>query len=209
MRDHPRSLQGRSPIAEDPQTPVPIAAAPPTKSRPFPPLPEPWPTTIGTISVVLGSFGGIVNARGLAQTLTQSAVTGVSTGTIDATDAMQQYRPWLALSSAIAVLLSILLLTAGFGLTRRRAWSLKALRAWALAQLLFVPAAGVFAYVYFMQQQAQYQAMHQRPMFTFASPGVVAGIFLVIGLVWGCTWPAFTLHWLRRPTIRAQTSDWR
>ena len=104
------------------------------------------------------------------------------------------------------LVLALLLLALGVGILKRSRRAAKGVRAWAALKIILV----VFsAYLSYMMQEAQFDAMRQAP--AGPPPGFVDFISragLAFAIIWGWALPVFVLVWFNRQKIRAEVAQW-
>jgi hypothetical protein len=204
-----------------PSVPAPPGAAPPTargelRLRQN----ESWPTTIGVISIVLGSLGILANLWGIAGIFVARAFSTSSTQS-GAGPASVTHFPWSTsmlvahgVFAGVALCVSVWLLVAGIGLVRRKRWGVKATRGWAWAR---IATAVVQVGLTYWLQRVQFDAMQTQmaseggpppPAFFGALGTTFAAVISVLTFAWAIAWPLVCLLWLRRPVIRAQYQRW-
>ena len=199
MSDQPYYPQ-RQPVAVPPDQPGQMQA---------PQEPSTWPTVIGIIAIVLGA-GGVLS--GLSSAAMPMLVDAMGTAMPEMQraplEAAQEHMVWTVTSSLLSVLIAAALLAAGIGLVKRRAWSIRAARGWALVRLLFVGIAAVMAY---RIGQAQFDAMAEQGDLGGLPEWLVdllLPLTVVATLAWGWAFPVLILIWLGRAKIKAETGLW-
>lgn len=188
-----------------------------------------WPTTIGVISIVLGSGAFLIGIWGFFtprfmemmadqfpqnQGVTVSAGQGGTTTRIVTTwptiatspSAMQDWSNWIFIRSALTVVIALILLVAGINLVKRRARAIKLCRIWSVLKMVF---AVVGSLVGVAMQQEQFRQMSQQNFPGGGNFYAAIGIFVVaIGILWGCAYPVFLLIWFSRAKVKIEYTRW-
>ncbi len=200
-----------------PQMPPPTPMTPPTDAGAIPPKPSSWPTVIGIIAIIFGSLATLQGCMGLGWPL----VAGLFTSAMpeDQAEMMsitEPLMPLMIISGGLTMVIAIVLLIGGIGLTKRSPGSPKVCRIWAGSKMLLVVYASIVGY---LVQQAQMEAMQRMleedPNTPAAMPGflgtfmaVFGPLTLVLGIVWGWALPIFMLIWFSRTKIKAEIAQW-
>ncbi len=230
MNDEYTSGPESDPVGATPNDPAHGAAAPPARMSPPPPPTPPtmrgdlsmperqsaWPTVLGVIMVILGSLGALGGCFGLFSPLIGEAVMSVvpendpGRASIEASFG----HPGLMVGlSAVTMAVAILLLVAGIGLMRRKAWSRPASLTWAVVKMVTVLASAAIQYP--MQQEAmkaQTEAIAASGgtapagLTTFMEGAVIFG--LAFGVLWGWALPIFLLIWFNLKRKKAEIATW-
>ncbi len=179
--------------------------------------PSTWPTVIGVITIVfggLGALGGCFGAFapffiGMMQSMVpEDQVTGL--------EGMMDWGVWMVALAMAGMLMAVLLLVAGIGITKRHAWGPKTALVWAPLKMIFVVLNSVVAYqIQIAQFEAMQEAMANDPnvpagMGAFRGSMMQAlGIFgVLISVLWGWALPVFLFIWFSRKKIRTETAGW-
>lgn len=190
---------------------------PPIDAGEIPQQPSAWPKVIGVITIIFGSLAILQGCVGAVSSLFMSSLSAIVPAEQAAVyDAMEDLKPWMIIGAVLALGLGILLLVAGIGLVRRRAWSPTACMVWAGIKMVFVVGYTILGD---MAQQAQFEAMQemmqQDPNMPAAMPAMmgsfmqVFGVFtIVLGILWGWALPVFLLIWFARSKIKAEVAGW-
>ena len=180
-------------------------------------LPSTWPTAIGVIAIVLGGVGALGGCLGAFLPLFFDLIRRiVPEGQVTGLEGMMDWVVWIVAVSIAAMLIAVLLLVAGIGITKRRAWGPKVALVWAGLKMIFVIVHSVAGYLI---QIAQFEAMQEAMandqnmpagMGAFMGSLMQAfGIFgLLIGVLWGWALPVFLFIWFARKKIRTETAGW-
>ncbi len=197
--------------------PPPPLMTPPVEPGEIPHRPSAWPMVIGVIAIIFGSLAILQGCLGAVSTLFMSSLSGLMPAE-QATmfDAMDDLKPWMIIGAVLTLALGILLLVAGIGLVRRRAWSPTACMVWAGIKMMFVVGNTILAD---MVQQAQFEAMQevmqQDPNMPAGMPAMMGSFFqvfgvftIVLGILWGWALPVFLLIWFSRSKIKAEVARW-
>ncbi|MCH8152385.1 MAG: hypothetical protein IH830_08445 [Planctomycetes bacterium] len=197
--------------------PPPGLMTPPVEPGEIPHRPSAWPMVIGVIAIIFGSLAILQGCFGAVSSLFMSSLSGfMPAEQATMLDAMEGLKPWMIIGAVLTLALGILLLVAGIGLVRRRAWSPTACMVWAGIKMMFVVGNTILAD---MAQQAQFEAMQemmqQDPNMPAAMPAMmgsfmqVFGVFtIVLGILWGWALPVFLLIWFSRGKIKAEVAGW-
>ncbi len=197
--------------------PPPALMTPPVEPGEIPHPPSAWPKVIGVITIIFGSLAILQGCLGAVSTLFLGAFASVAPQEQEALfQAMEDLKPWMIIGAVLTLALGILLLVAGIGLVRRRAWSPTACMVWAGIKMMFVVGNTILAD---MAQQAQFEAMQemmqQDPNMPAGMPAMmgsfmqVFGVFaIVVGILWGWALPVFLLIWFSRSKIKAEVAGW-
>ena len=200
-----------------PPMPPPTPSVPPTDAGAIPPRKSSWPMVIGIIAIILGSLGTLQGCMGLGWPalagLFTSALPEEQAGMMDATKAL---TPLMMISAGLTMLIAIVLLIGGIGLTKRSPRSPKTCRIWAGLKMLLVVYTST---VTFLSTQAQMEAMQRMLEEDPNAPAAMAGFFgtlmaiigpviFVFAIVWGWALPIFMLIWFSRRKIKAEVAHW-
>ena len=204
-----------------PQIPPPTPMTPPTDAGAIPPKPSSWPMVVGIIAIILGAggilaygCGGLIGNVGMVFVSNWMRSTGVVDPVQQAQmEVLRDYLAWNIVNSLFSTGLSILLLIAGIGLVRRRSSSMRVSIVWAILRMLWALPASVMGYAVAV---AQFDAMERAA--AESGDSLPAGIFgimqafgivgVVLGLLWACAFPIFTLIWFSRRKIKAEIAQW-
>lgn len=187
--------------------------APPTAPGPIVLDSEPsrWPKVIGIIAIVLGALGALGNAMGLLQPflldVMGAAAPPQAQGQMQAQIAVTRaWLPYTMTLSAIQAALAILLLVAGVLLISRSRAAPLWMMIWAVLKLI---AAVVSAFIGHRVQADTMEAMRAAgTMPTLPGMRAFAVFGLVLAIMWGCAFPAFTLVWLSLASVRREVRTW-
>ncbi|MBC7835794.1 MAG: hypothetical protein H7Y88_11945 [Phycisphaerales bacterium] len=132
---------------------------------------------------------------------------------------MKKQRPITIVMSLVAAAVSAWLLTSGIGMAKRRAWSVPSLRWWSIAKIVLALISVGWS---FYTQQGQLDAARQAQASggsgaggapaagpSAAMIGVMTTVTLAFTLLWSLALPVFSLIWLSRPKVKAETAGWR
>ena len=197
--------------------PPPALMTPPVDPGEIPQQPSAWPMVIGVIAIIFGSLAILQGCFGAVSTLFMSSLSAIAPAE-QATmfEAMEDLKPWMVTGAVLTLALGILLLVAGIGLVRRRAWSPTACMVWAGIKMMFVVGNTILAD---MAQQAQIEALQEMmqqdpnmPAGASAMMGSFMQVFgaftIVLGILWGWALPIFLLIWFSRSKIKAEVAQW-
>jgi hypothetical protein len=180
-----------------------------------------WPSVIGIVAIVVGAIGlvqygcfgliGQVIGQIALETMRESGFDDAMTAA--PMEAQRKYMVPSILSTLAHAGLAALLLAAGIGLTRRRRWSVRAVRLWSVLRIILaVPAVGL----QWLLMREQFQAIStmtvsgQQPMPAMLMP-LMQGIgyaVLPLGLLWASALPVFMLIWLSLGRARQEWTTW-
>ncbi len=186
------------------------AMTPPSEVGELPPKPSGWPTAIGAISIVFGSLGLVCYGCGSLNTVLSPWLVGM---------VPEDQRPPIAqglqlfvqiFQMCAATGLSVWLLIAGIGLTRRRPWARSHVIGWSVAKLVLnlLSTAASVAFVGEMVKQfnAQLAGPEGTPIFTVTVPMMLA--FFAVSVLWFVLWPIFLLIWFSRGAVKDEVAAW-
>ena len=158
--------------------------------------PPSWPKVVGIISIVLGGLGLVCNGCGSAYfVIGPSFFASMMKTTVEELPPNMKPGPEMLLLSAVALVISVLLIFAGAATTRRRGSGRLMHLAYAAVQF---PLFGVSMWLQWrtMLQMRQWIAEHpESPFSKGGDPMAGFVIGLVIGAVIGLAYPCFLLVW--------------
>ena len=169
-----------------------------------------WPGVLGTIAIifgVLGILGGILGIfelrilRAFSSALPKNAAMGL--------DAYDEWSGWIIVLSVFSLLVAVLLLVAGIGLFRRRGWSVKIVRCWAVLKIVRVLVTA--AMIDGSQAQDSFDRGWQAgggAVMPAHIGQIVSVIIIGVTILWGWALPVFMLIWLSRRTVREEYREW-
>ena len=131
-------------------------------------------------------------------------------------NATEPLMPLMMISGGLTMVVAIVLLFGGIGLTKRSPRSPKTCRIWAVLKMLLVVFASIVGY---LVQLAQMEAMQRMLEEDPNTPAAMVGFFgtlmavfgpltLVLGIIWGWALPIFMLIWFSRRKIKAEIAQW-
>ena len=169
--------------------------------------PATWPTVLGVISIVFGSGAGLSGVWGfLAPQFLEMMADQMPPGQAAPLLAMQGWTTWIFISSALTVVIGLILLVAGIDLVRRRARGIKLGRVWAVLKMIF---AVVGSCVGLIIQQDQFRQMSQQNLPIGGSVySVMVVVGVTVGVLWGCAYPVFLLIWFSRAKVKSEYARW-
>ena len=200
-----------------PQMQPPTPMTPPTDAGAIPPKPSSWPMVIGVIAIIFGSLATLQGCMGLGWPLVAGLFTSVMPeDQAEMMNTTEPLMPLMIISAGLTMVIAIVLLIGGIGLTKRSPGSPKTCRIWAGSKMLLVVYASIVGY---LVQQAQMEAMQRMleddPNTAGAMPGIIGTImaivgplFLVFAIIWGWALPIFMLIWFSRRKIKAEIAQW-
>ena len=185
------------------------AATPPSEVGEVPPKPPGWPGVIGTISIVFGALGLVCYWCLILQTMMTPIMMGMmpEDQRPPTPQGIQLFVQIFQMCAAAG--LSVWLLIAGIGLTRRRPWARSHTVGWSLAKVLlsFISMVAGVAFAGATVDQINSQLSRGgTPPFTVSIAWMF--IFIVIGLVWALLWPVFLLIWFSRGSVKDEVAAW-
>ena len=187
-------------------SPQPRPLTPPTTpvSLPTEPRPTRWPTVIAVIGIIWSVLGISCSLWGTADeffrqpsTATQPAAGLAGGGTM---------RFVAALDYLVNVGLCIVLLIAGVGLLRRRPWSARFARLWAVLDLILMVVGTLVLYDYYKRQFVVSIADSGLSMGTV---GILYATLTFFGLLVSFVFPVFVLIWFARRKIKDEVATWK
>jgi hypothetical protein len=179
-----------------------------------------WPAPIGIIAVVLGSCAVLQSGAGFFMPL----ITGLARNLPrpknqpDPFAGMDDYMGAMLAVYAVGMLVAVVLIVAGAGVIRRRAWSGPAVLTWAVLKILYAVA---YSVVMALVQKSQMEAViasasTNAPPGSGPPPGLMSGLgvgiaaFTAIFLfIWLAALPVFMLIWFTRRAIKEEVASWR
>lgn len=180
-----------------------------------------WPSVIGIIMIVLGSLGVAMYACGGVFTVLMPALMGAAASSgaqsdpilAAQTDVTQRYLVWNLVNSIVLLALGIMLLTAGIGLLRRRAWSVGLGRGWAIGRIAWTIPATYMGYRVAIETFAAMEKASQesgQPMPPFFGVMMQGGSIVgsAVGAIFVCALPVFVLIWFARGRVRSEVATW-
>ncbi len=196
-------IDENTPAATPPMTP-------PSEVGEVPRKPPSWPGAIGTISIVFGSLGLVCYGCLSVQTMATPLMVGMvpEDQRPPTPQGIQLFVQIFQLCAAAG--LSVWLLIAGIGLSRRRPWARSHTVGWSVAKILlsFISTTMgiVFASATVDQINSQLSQGGSTPPFT-VSIGVML-VFVAIAMVWALLWPVFLLIWFSRAAVKDEVAAW-
>lgn len=187
-----------------PQTPT---------AYPYAPLPRPssWPTVIGVISIVWGSFGLLGGCCSVGMTIFWEPYVEFISSIVPPNQQQQQQEmleqfgpdnPLMMVLMIISLALAILLIVSGIRVTRRRVSGVRLSKTYAYLYIPVVIASGLLT------------LSLQTSMSTGPSPiseefeAAITVASALAGVLFGCAWPVFLLIWFSRSSIKEETAGW-
>jgi ribosomal protein L40E len=154
-----------------------------------------WPAVIGTISVVLGGGGALINGM------------NVHVNVAGQRDLGQSPLPAI-LAGAVSILLSLWLLLAGIGIIRRQSTAVSNIRKWAIVKIVLYGTCltcvtGVLLFA------ADAAAKQDPRLAQFGDAKAIVLIVMIVLIAWFLAWPIFILWWFGRDKVREDIRDWR
>lgn len=198
--------------AQEPYQPV----TPPTEPVPIVrrELGSTWPGVIGAIAIVFGALGILNGLMAMASPFFVNMMGNMGGQTTGMVETMKSWMWWVILSGVLTIVVASVLLAAGIGVVRRRAWGAKTMLVWAVLKFVW---GGISVAGGVLMQMEQMKAMQAQT----ASPGqgvpaammtgmtdMVMIFGLGFGLLWAWALPVFVLIWFMRPKIRAEVRAW-
>ncbi len=203
-------------MSGEPGEPAPqLPNAPPTEPVTYVPAQQPssWPTVLGVIAIVVAGLGILTSVWAVFGTQVAERISSRFSPPnmqMSIVQIQKRWGAWTIISTVLSLSLAVLLLAAGIGLIRRRAWAPPLCRAWAVLKMLLVLAGSVVGYQIgresfdmMSQQNPNMPALGAGAGSLFAAFGVCAG------LLWGWALPVFLLIWLARRPIKTEIAEWR
>ena len=177
------------------------------------PRPTGWPMVIGVIAIVIGALGALGGLCGAASPwfagFIMNQMPEAQRGAIEVT---QKWWGWTVTAYLVSTAVAILLLVAGAGLVRRRAWARRTCINWAVLKMLLVVATTAMSYPIAREtSEVTLRPSASAPstpvnVQQFAELGMIVG--LTFGLLWGWALPVFLLIWFARGKIRNEVAGW-
>lgn len=169
--------------------------------------PAAWPSVIGVISIILGVGGCLSGVWGFfAPQFIEAMAERMPQRHAAQFTAIQDWHTWTVVSSALTILIALLLFITGIGLVRRRRYCIKLGRVWAVLKMTLV-VVGVCVGYFIMQEQ--FRQMPPQNLAVGGNIPVVMGVMgLVMGALWGCAFPIFLLIWFARAKVKTEYAQW-
>ncbi len=192
------------------QSSPPMPSTPPIQAGPLarPALgyasgaPSTWPTVIGVIGIVFGAGAVLLTLGGFGFALLMRNAPGMPPNP----QFEDRWLPWTLASMFVTCAVAILLLVAGVGITKRRAWAPRLAKVWAILKMVIVLGSMIIG---FQTQQETMEALQQSagpsPMPNLE--GLVA-FSMCGGVLWGWALPVFMLIWFSRSSVKEEISRW-
>ena len=171
--------------------------------------PPSWPGVIGTISIVFGALGLVCYGCLSIQTMATPMMVGMvpEDQRPPTPQGLQLFVQIFQMCAAAG--LSVWLLIAGIGLTRRRPWARTHAVGWA-AEKVIMAFIGMMAGLAFagdtVDQINGQLSQNGPPPFTVSVVWMYA--FIAIGMVWALFWPIFLLIWFNRGAVKDEVAAW-
>ncbi len=190
-------------------TPTETPMPPPSEVGELPPKPSSWPGAIGTISIVFGALGLVCYGCLSLQTMATPLMVGMvpEDKRPPTPQGIQLFVQIFQLCAAAG--LSVWLLIAGIGLTRRRAWARSHTVGWSVAKILLSFISTIMGVVFASATVDQINSQLSQggtPPFTVSITWML--VFVAIGLVWALLWPVFLLIWFSRGSVKDEVAAW-
>ena len=191
-----------TPAATTPMTP-------PSEVGEVPRKPPSWPGAIGTISIVFGAMGLVCYACLSLQTMATPLIVGMvpEDQRPPTPQGIQLFVQIFQLCAAAG--LSVWLLIAGIGMTRRRPWARSHTVGWSVAKILLSFISTTMGVVFASATVDQINSQLSKggtPPFTVSITWVM--VFVAIALVWALLWPVFLLIWFSRGAVKDEVAAW-
>ncbi|MHC4443904.1 MAG: hypothetical protein ACYTF1_02960 [Planctomycetota bacterium] len=175
----------------------------------IPPRPSSWATVIGIIAIVLGALGilGVIWGA-IASYFAESMMPMMSaTQRAELIDSMKEYELLTMVNGMLGLVVAVLLLIAGIGLIKRRPWSPKLCKTWAVLKMVV---AVIGMVVGIIMQQSTFEAMSQQSNVPGFGQWMFVGMLIgtCFGLIWGWALPVFMLIWFSRRKIKEEVVSW-
>lgn len=177
-----------------------------------------WPTVIGLIEVVFGSFAILGSCAGLAMLLLLPTFQGMMddmveqgapAGSTIGLQGMTQYQLPMLIINVIGLGVAVLLLCAGIATLRRRPFARPGAFIWAACKLPLVVVSSVMSYLI---NRASFSALPEDdPAAAMMNTGMMDAVSLggtCFALLWGSALPVFLIIWYSRAKIRTEVAGW-
>jgi len=169
--------------------------APPTQASPVfsTEPPSKWPVVVGVIAIVLSALGLFGGVCGLAMlSLAKPFMQKMPNMPAD----VMEITPALIGMTAVNLGLSVILLAVGIGLLKRRAWSVRLGKVWAVVNII-----AVIVNIIVAPRMATAQSGNQ-------AEAVGASVGMFCGAIFSLAFPVFLLIWLFRARIKQEVASW-
>jgi len=208
---------------EHPERPLPHEPdAPPTVPGPLvarlAPVPPPWATVLGALSIVFGVLGAISKCWGMATPFFFGLMDRffASMPEDEMPEAVRQsfsmmgaYAWPIAGVSLLKTVVACLLVAVGIGLLKQRAWAPAWAIRYAVVDMALTLGEGTLGA---LAQVAQMEAMQSADPAAFAPmtgwTTLIAYGSVGLGVLVSLVWPVFLIAWFTRRRVRETTSTW-
>ena len=168
---------------------------------------------IGIIVIVVGGLSILMNACGMLSAAVMPAMFSkmpAANMPPNFPAELMQFTPAVLVVTGFRVVLGVVLLAIGIGLVQRRAWSVRAVRPWAIVAIAICVIGAVAEY---QLQQRNLAIIENNPGMQMPfSQGMFAGFALVstfFYLALRLALPVFLLIWFGRRAIKDEVAGWR
>lgn len=185
------------------------AETPPSEVGEVPRKPPVWPSAIGTISIVFGALGLVCYGCLSLQTIATPFMVGMmpEDQRPPTPQGIQLFVQIFQMCASTG--LSVWLLIAGIGLSRRRPWGRSHTVGWSVAKILLAFISTILGVVFAGSTVDQINSqLSQGGTAPFTVSTAWMFIFIAIGLVWALLWPVFLLIWFSRGSVKDEVAAW-
>ncbi len=201
------------------------SATPPTRAGTVPAstLPSTWPTILGVISIIFGLGAAVMYGlcgpiMTLFMPMMAESFQGIPGGEASAAQmsALDDLK-WLIIGMNLMLgIAGVLLLIAGTGILRRRAWCMRLVIIWAIGKIILsIPNGFISHHINKVQMDAMREASAQTggqnapPAVLFGLVDSLSVIGIIVGIAWAIALPVFMLFWFGRRKVRTEIAGWR
>ena len=193
-------------LSPDFASPQPRPLTPPTApvSLPTEPRPTRWPTVIAVIGIIWSVLGISCSLWGTADEFFRqpSTATQPAARTAD----WEPMRLVIALAYLVNVGLSIVLLIASVGLLRRRPWSARLARLWAVLDLILMVGGTLVLYDF---SKREFVASFADSGLSMGTVEMLFAAIYFFDLLVSFVFPVFVLIWFARRKIKDEVATWQ
>ena len=188
----------------------PPTSPPPMRARPARPGGG-WPRVIGIVAIIYGAFS-IMGAAwyfvsAYLMSFVRESLPEDQTGAFQTFEVFEKWKAMNFVSSAMSIVLAVLLLEAGFGLIKRLRGAARLGVIWAVLKFFFVIAQS--ALVFAVQRESSEVMRNQGgPAIAGKFSEFAAFVSTGLTLLWGWSLPVFWLIWFNRAKIKREIGDW-
>lgn len=183
--------------------------SPPRVAGAMPAEPTTWPMVIGIIGIIFACFGILNGCWGaVSPWAMEQFANALPQHDVDQMEMMRKWRHWIAGSSALGVVVAIVLLLGSIQLLKRRRGARTAIITWSILKFVLSFATSILVYVMYEDQM---EAIKNDPDVAQAPTGLLemlGPVMAIFNFAWYAALPIFMLVWFSRKKIRTETTQW-